>query len=176
MTRGRVRVYLFRVTWDVASAIAQILGSVAIVITLIYLAAQIRQANRATLLAGYYQITEQWHKWSELVVTTAELPSVILRGNASLKELTAEQALQYGSYAQMFFDIIENYLRLIRQLGLKSEEKVLQSVVSRRIAAPGMMEWWRENQADYSGATVSWIRKVTEERGLGKEVSTREKG
>jgi hypothetical protein len=90
------------VTWEAASAIAQVLGSVAIVITLIYLAAQIRQANRATLIAGYYQITEQWHRWSELVVTTPDLSTLILRGNASLKDLTAEQALRYGSYAQMF--------------------------------------------------------------------------
>jgi hypothetical protein len=162
------------VTWEAASAIAQVLGSVAIVITLIYLAAQIRQTNRATLIAGYYQITEQWHRWSELVVTTPELPAVILRGNASLKDLTAEQALRYGSYAQMFFDIIENYLRLIRQLGLESEEKVLQSIVSRRIAAPGMMEWWLENQADYSSATVIWIRKVTKEQASARAVSSRE--
>jgi hypothetical protein len=162
------------VTWETASAIAQILGSVAIVITLIYLAVQIRQANRATLIAAYYQITEQWHRWSELIVTTPDLPAVILRGNASLRDLTAEQALRYGSYAQMFFDIVENYLRLIRQLGLASEEKVLCSIVSRRIAAPSMMEWWRENQADYSSETVNWIRKVTEQQALGKTMSVRE--
>jgi hypothetical protein len=153
------------VTWEAASAIAQILGSIAIVITLIYLAAQIRQTNRATLIAGYYQITEQWHRWSELLVTTPELSALILRGNASLKDLTEEEALRYGSYAQMFFDIVENYLRLIRQLGLASEERILGSIVSRRITAPGMMEWWRENQVDYSSETVNWIRKAMQKRG-----------
>jgi hypothetical protein len=147
-------------TWEAASAIAQILGSVAIVVTLIYLAVQIRQANRATLMAGYHQINEQWHRWSELVVTTSDLPGAILRGNASLRDLTAEEALRYGGYAQMFFDIVENYLRLIRQLGLAAEEKVLRSIVSRRIAAPGMMEWWRENQSDYSSEMVRWIDKA----------------
>ena len=160
--------------WEAVSAIAQILGTVAIVITLIYLAVQIRQANRATLIAGYYQITEQWHRWSELVVTTPDLPAVILRGNTSLRDLTAEEALQYGSYTQMFFDIVENYLRLIRQLGLTSEEKVLRSIVSRRLAAAGTMQWWQENQADYSSETVNWIRRVTEQQGLGKTTPVRE--
>jgi hypothetical protein len=90
-------------TWEAASAIAQILGSVAIVVTLIYLAVQIRQANHAMLMAGYHQINEQWHRWSELVVTTSDLPGAILRGNASLRDLTAEEALRYGSYAQNVF-------------------------------------------------------------------------
>jgi hypothetical protein len=38
-----------------------------------------------------------------------------------------------------------------------------------------MMEWWQENQADYSGDTVNWIRKVTAQRALGKAVSVKEK-
>ena len=155
-------------TWEAASAIAQILGSVAIVITLIYLAIQIRHANRTALIQGYYQISEQWHRWSELIVTTPDLPAVILRGNASLRDLTAEDAFRYGSYAQMFFDIVENYLRLIAQLGLVSEEKVLRSIVGRRIAAAGMMEWWRENQADYSSEMVRWIQEITRAPSPGK--------
>ncbi len=98
---------------------------------------------------------------------------MILRGNTSLRDLTAEEALQYGSYTQMFFDIVENYLRLIRQLGLASEEKVLRSIVSRRLAAAGTMQWWQENQADYSSETVNWIRRVTEQRVLAKSMSVR---
>ena len=101
---------------------------------------------------------------------------MILRGNTSLRDLTAEEALQYGSYTQMFFDIVENYLRLIRQLGLASEEKVLRSIVSRRLRAAGTMEWWRENQADYSRETVNWIQKVADTTDLRRPTSVREEG
>ena len=147
--------------WEATGAIAEALGTLAVLITLIYLAIQIRQNSRAILLAGYQDITNQWHTWNELLATTPDLASIVLKGNKSLVDLSPEESLRYGAYTQTFLDIGESYYRLIRHLELETEETVLKSIIGRRVKAPGMNEWWLANTGDYSEDFVSWIHNVS---------------
>jgi hypothetical protein len=141
-------------------AIAEALGALGVICTLIYLAVQIRQNSRATLIAGHHGIASQWHACSQLMIGTPELASIVLRGNRSMSELTPEETLRFGAYMQTFFDITESYHRFIGQLGLKDEEEVLEKVVARRIVTPGMAQWWDANAADYSPDFVTWVEGV----------------
>jgi hypothetical protein len=60
-------------TWEAISAIAQILGVIAVVVTLVYLAAQVRQGNLFARLQARQRMIEQAH--SELYAQIAD-PSI----------------------------------------------------------------------------------------------------
>ena len=146
--------------WNAIGAIGEILGAFFVVVTLIYLAIQIRQNARAVEVSALRDTTANWNHWSELVATSPGLAEIVARGNRSYKGLPEADALRYGGYAQMFFDNTESYLTLVRVHKVEKDIDVLDEIVRRRLAAPGMTEWWDENRTDYDKDFVSWIEKL----------------
>jgi hypothetical protein len=71
------------VNWDAIGAVGEILGAVAIILTLVYLAAQIRQNTSSTRASTYSHTTDGWHNYMQsqsvedidLLVSLAANPS-----------------------------------------------------------------------------------------------------
>ena len=143
--------------WQIVGSIAEILGAIAVLSTLIYLTVQVRQNTRTTEMSGMRDITAQWHHWGGLLAGSPDLAGVVAQGNMSYSNLSAEDALRYSAWAQTFFDIVESYLRVIRKLGLDEQVEVLTCIVRRRIAIPGLIEWWQANSGDYGRELVAWV-------------------
>lgn len=146
--------------WEAISAIGEILAALAVVVTLIYLAKQIRQNSQAVQVAALRDTTEQWHRWSEVLATSPELADIVSRGNRSYHGLADNEALQYGAWVQMFFDSVESYRSLVLEHEVQKDLDVLTSIVARRFAEPGFREWWLDNKTDYDNRFVDWIDSI----------------
>ena len=86
------------VDWNAIGAIGEILGAVAVVITLLYLSKQIRQNSRSVQVAALSDTTSQWTHWSELLAASPDLAEIVARGNQSFKSLAEVDALRYGAF------------------------------------------------------------------------------
>lgn len=146
--------------WDAIGAVGEILGAIAVIATLIYLAKQIRQNSQAVQISALRDTTEQWNKWSEVLATSPGLADIVARGNDSYKRLPENEALRYGAYVQMFFDCTESYRLLVSEHRVQKNLDVLESIVGRRICATGFVEWWSENQQDYDAEFIDWINSI----------------
>ena len=146
--------------WDAIGAVGEILGAVAVIATLIYLAKQIRQNSQAVQISALRDTTEQWNRWSEVLATSSELADIVARGNRSYNALPENEALRYGAYVQMFFDCAESYRTLVSEHRVQKNLEVLESIVGRRIGTTGFAEWWSENQRDYDAGFVNWINGI----------------
>ncbi len=146
--------------WQAIGAIGEILAAIAVVVTLIYLAKQIRQNAQAVQVSALRDTTEQWHRWSEVLAASPELADIVARGNKSYKQLPENEAMRYGAYVQMFFDSTESYRSLIVEHQVQKELDVLESIVARRICETGFREWWSENHPDYNSEFVDWINGI----------------
>ena len=145
------------VNWNAVGAIGEILGAVAVVITLLYLSKQIRQNTRSVQVAALRDTTSQWHQWSALLATSPELAEVVARGNRSLAELSEAETLRYGAFVQMFFDNAQSELELVRTHRVGDDIRALESIVRRRMRIDGFAQWWEENTEDYDADFVAWI-------------------
>lgn len=154
--------------WDAIGAISEILAAIAVVITLIYLAKQIRQNSQAVEVSALRDTTDQWNRWSEVLATSPELADIVARGNQSYRNLPEVEALQYGAYIQMFFDCVESSRVLVLEHQVQRDVEVLETIVARRICMPGFAEWWSENHVDYSADLVDWINHIGEKQKSGK--------
>lgn len=150
--------------WEAIGAIGEILAAIAVVITLIYLAKQIRQNSQAVQVSALRDTTEQWHRWSETLASSPELADIVLRGNESYKQLADNEAIRYGAYVQMFFDSVESARSLVLDYEVQKDLAVLSSIVSRRICETGFREWWAENHADYESGFVDWINSISKKQ------------
>ena len=154
--------------WSAIGAISEVLAAIAVVITLIYLARQIRQNSQAVEVSALRDTTEQWNRWSEVLATSPELADIVARGNKSYRKLPEVEALRYGAYIQMFFDCAESSHALVLEHQVQKDVEVLESIVARRICMPGFAEWWSENHLDYSADLVDWINNIGEKQASGE--------
>ena len=66
--------------WEAVGAIGEIAGALAVIITLVYLSAQVRQNTRASRLAAIQAANENSSRFSELIATDPELSELVWRG------------------------------------------------------------------------------------------------
>src|SRR5210317_343842 len=84
--------------WNAAGAIGEILGAVAVFLTLLYLAAQIRQGNKMAHFETSREIMAQFNACNHLIATDATIREVLLKEG----ELSFDEAEQLYSYVDMY--------------------------------------------------------------------------
>jgi len=57
--------------WQAIGAIGEIVGAVAVVATLLYLARDIRQNSRSLAISALRDTTANWNQWGQMVATSA---------------------------------------------------------------------------------------------------------
>jgi hypothetical protein len=146
--------------WDAIGAVGEIVGAIAVVVTLIYVSKEIRQGARSVAIGALRDTTAQWNQWSEMLAGSPDLAAIVTKGNSAYESLTDAESLRYGAYIQSFFDNVESYRVLVRDHKIDKDLDVLESIVARRIVIPGFAAWWSENMDDYSDDFVQWIEHV----------------
>ena len=84
--------------WNAAGAIGEILGAVAVFLTLLYLAAQIRQTNRMSRFETTREIMAQFNACNRLIATDSAIREVLLKSG----ELSVAESEQLYSYVDMY--------------------------------------------------------------------------
>ena len=74
--------------WDAISAIAETVGTLAVLITLVYLAVQLRIANKQGQIESLRHNWDGLNRICELLGESPEKASIVLRGRESLEILT----------------------------------------------------------------------------------------
>jgi len=146
--------------WEALSALGDVVGAFAILVTLIYLAFQLKQNTRQVKIAALQSTMGQWNSWSEVLAGSPDLAAIVARGNEDFHALDPPDALRYSAYIQIFFDAVENYHDQILEVGIRGNESVLASIVQRRIRIQGFAQWWEDNQDDYETAFCAWINAL----------------
>lgn len=125
------------------SAIGQVVAAAGVIVSLIYLAVQIREQNKERRRAGINILTVQW---SDLVKTgqeSREFATLFLRGVRSFHDLDAPDKLSFSAFFTRYIRNCEGMFIYHRDGAL---EKALWDEVERTIndyfAYPGVREWW----------------------------------
>jgi hypothetical protein len=146
--------------WEIAAAVAEIIGAVAVVVTLLYVARELRHNSRSLAVTALRDTTSNWHAWSNMLATSGDLAEIVARGNRDPADLGESEALRYGAFVQSFFDNVESYRELVVEHKIEKNLEVLESIVRRRAAEKGVRAWWNDNVDDYDGEFVAWVNQV----------------
>ena len=88
--------------WDAIGAIGEILGALAVFVTLVYLASQIKQSNDVSRFNASKDIMNQFNEINKLLATDSTMGRVLLKeGELSADENEQEQ--YNGHYGQTDF-------------------------------------------------------------------------
>lgn len=136
--------------WDAIGAVGQVLGSVAVFVTLGYLAVQIRHARIAQNAASCERVAQRFNQINALMATDESLTQIILRGNHDPDSLSPTERYRYfvtqQSYANQHAQLFSLYKlgALPRQdWELHLDALVASSLPRHRDFVNAQPEFWR---------------------------------
>ena len=143
--------------WDAAGAIGEILGAGAVVISLFYLASQIRTQNKESRLAAQHQILTAFREAS-LIMSNPELADIFLRGNKEIASLSDVEMFRMicvlNPVIRVFEEAFDQYIqgRLDKQ---KWDGMVRQ--YSSYLSAPCFQQVWKVRREHYQEDFRSFV-------------------
>lgn len=102
------------VNWEAIGAIGQVVGAIAVVISLIYVAREVRSSAHATQLAASRSTLDSLHRLIRQVTEHVDLAELRIRGFTDYESLEGTDLARFNSYMHGLFRIMEDvyYLNL----------------------------------------------------------------
>ena len=142
-------------SWEAIGAVGEVLGALAVFITLLYLAAQIRQNNKMARFETTREIMAQFNACNQLYATDASIRFVLLK----TEPLTPEESDQLYSYVDMYCNALGT-TQLAYQEGLVDEAlynnatKDVEVALQRWPNFRAPAERWLRNYPEAAGSTI----------------------
>ena len=94
--------------WDAVGALSELVGAVGVIITLVYLAIQIRQNTRAIRLDTGHDITEEYRDIFALMAENSGLSDLVHRAAADPASISGAEKVRYYALNSNFLRAVEN--------------------------------------------------------------------
>ena len=125
--------------------IGQVIGAVAVVVSLFYVAHQIRQNTNAVRSATAQAVHEHFANWYQLVAADSELSKIVATGLRDYGSLSEEERVRFIATFMSFLSYSQNAF-------LKWREKLLapplwmgwELVIMNLVCAPGGKAFWKD--------------------------------
>lgn len=146
-------------------AIGEIVGGIAVLATLIYLAMQVRQSNVATHRNMYAQaavsISEYWLALArdpELYEAFSEMlrnPEALIKGDLDRGYLVMDS----------YLSLMESYFLHNREYGEQESQKRWARIISGMLNTPGGRQYWSRRRAYFHDKFALYIDTLVESDG-----------
>jgi hypothetical protein len=144
--------------------IGELVGAVGVVVSLVYLAVQIRQNTKTVRATSVQELTEDINKGAAALIVpqNAEL---YVRGIRSYATLSPEEKMRFGQMINVLVDRTDTVLEFQR-LGLIRESFVEARLEGLRVifSNPGVREYWERSSHLFTREVRDWVEENTEVR------------
>ncbi len=165
--------------WEAIGAIGDFVGGLAVVLTLIYIAFQVRQSSRQleqnsrALATSSYQLAGQgFNKWFALIIQDEAIANLWRRGLTG-ESLNPTDKMRFISMANMLCTTLENNFHQY-QLGThrRNTLELGKHTWLRILTSPGGNAWWiREGRNGFTPEFVEAVEDLIEASDLGRAES-----
>ena len=129
--------------WEAIGAIGEIIGAIAVVITLVYLSSQLRQNTKATKQSTSREIAEDGSDWTYRLIENPEIAELYISGIRG-EDLSRTDALRF----RLLMSNLINHWNYSFSTGIF--EIVDNSNIKGVLSQPGGQEFWRKSLATRS--------------------------
>ena len=148
--------------WNALSAIADVLAAISIILTVVYLAIQIRKNTHATHSQTYQQATSALAEMAGIIGSSKELARIFRIGMTNPDNLDADEFAQFGYLGISLFRRFENVFfqyqsRMIDEdFWTGHRDNILWF-----FHQPGMQRWWKDRKYAFSKSFREFLDKST---------------
>ncbi len=149
--------------WDALGAVAESVGAVGVIATLVYLALQIRHNTAAVKAATYDSVVAQFRDWNAPFREDPEMVAQLQRGLHQWESLNESEQLHAIHLWYDWFKLAENiqyqYRTGLMDVGLW---KGWESYFMVYLHSPGLRWYWEQRQSFYSPEFRAWVDRMLE--------------
>ena len=136
--------------WEAIGSIGEIVGAIAVFLTLVYLAIQIRQNTKSVQAAAIDSTISQVNQIRTSVFSDPEVANMYRRGNDNPESLTDDEKLRYRLLLHNILLAESNVFAQADFTGLSdSTWKTQIPIVSRVIMSPGGRWFWNTHRDEF---------------------------
>jgi len=146
--------------WNAIGAIGEIVGALAVVVSVVYLAVQIRTNTRSQRSTIHHSLHEEMVSRMMAVAQDDALAEKLLKAERSYDDLTIVEKTQIESFVRAVFRGFENGF-LQHQRGFFDAENIagMDEAIRRNVRPAYFEGWWTRNRALFH---ADFQRKVEE--------------
>ena len=129
--------------FEALGGIGELLGAIAVVVSLIYVAGQIRQNTKTTSLSNHQNALSLFSTWTDWTVRDPELARLFRNGLHGFDSLSPDDRFRF-SQMMMYLFLFYNYQRESQESGLLDEGlfSIWESAIAGLLKMPGGAAWW----------------------------------
>ena len=154
--------------WDAIGAIAELLGAIGVIASLVYLATQIRHSreqmgeNTRALQAGAYQQMEE--SVYRVVMDDLRIPGlerIIRLGMADIEQLSEEDMFRWSRWIFLRLRAFDNAHYQFR-MGMQDEDRwqISRLDLEMFLQMPGVVQWWKATPSTLSPEFVALVEEI----------------
>ena len=160
-------------SWDTVSAIGEIVGALAVVISVCYLAIQIRKQTEESRLTATRELAAQHQDVLKLVAADQHLAEIWLKAVRDYKSMPEVERLR-ASF--LFHDSFRNYeQQFVHVQNGNAEVSYLASldrVFLDNLSFPGVQQWWESSKHGFADEFQDHVQKMISEATKLRRSST----
>ena len=137
--------------WEAIGAVGEIVGASGVIISLLYLAVQIRGDARAKRAATVHEQSEAFRSFLQMIATDLDLGAIYLRGLRDFRSLEDQDHVRFSSHLGFLFRVFEENFFQWEEGHLDAHLwRGFESPIIDMLAYLGVREWWSTRSHWYS--------------------------
>jgi hypothetical protein len=147
--------------WDAIGAIGEVLGAAVVVVSVLYLARQMRQNANAIKASNRDSMANLTTTTLLAVASDAELASLFRRGQIDPALLDDDEAFRFDTLLYSIFDHWETFYSHWRLGALSDDDwEKWASVIGFYMSQKGAQEFWRKFSENYSTSFREYVNGI----------------
>ena len=144
--------------WEAIGAIGEVVGAIAVIATLIYLALQIRQNTAALRSTATQAAHDQAANVYNILCSDPDMAGIFMRGTLAPNELSDDELARLNSFYSVTQFYLQNwYMQSRDQLMDDTLLSSWSNIVARISTTPGFEQFWEQRSYVYSPVYREWL-------------------
>ena len=148
--------------WSALEAISQLVAAVAVVVSLIYVAAQVKASTRQARHDAGRDLAERVADVSSTVAADPELGKLLVQGGADPEVLSPGDQARFRALMNALFRGLEQQYLLHREGSLDGESwAAVERMIQDWVALPGVQTYFRDRGRWYTTGFLEYVSQMT---------------
>ena len=153
---------MLKMKLDEWASIAEIIGAVAVVVSLVYVGIQVNDSAGAARSASANDANVALQEWYMQTGSDQQTSTLLYRGLVSQQALPDEEEFQFLMMTHGFFLAVQNSYLLAQEGTIDAElRNSLKNAIHGIQNLPGMTRYWRQRKSYLHAGFVEWVEQIT---------------
>lgn len=154
---------------DQVANYAEIFGALAVVVSLIYVALQVRANTREQRLTRANEAADNYSRFQTLLIENPEFRDIWIKGADDISVLSPSELLGFGAYMALWVDSATRVQAQQRSGYRTAPINALADRYKPIVRRRGAFQWWQRARGGYDADLVKLLDDIFEAAGHKRE-------